>query len=116
MRRRFASLSRIRGFASGPPALAGGFVLPAGNVSDFIDDHVQILVPVVLGTIIVLLGIVMLMQRRSARSGDAKQKGKGQLEAVPTPAAARGGSAAAAPSPKQQPKPSRPTSMVTMPI
>jgi len=49
MRRRFASLSRIRGFASGPPALASGFVLPAGNLSDFIDDHVQILVPAVLG-------------------------------------------------------------------
>src|SRR2546421_7310045 len=98
MRHRFVARDRFRGYGTGPTALAGGFVLPAASFSDFVDNHVGILVPVVLVAIIVLLGSVMLAQRRAARQ-------KPQLESIPNPTQGEADSAKAPSAPDAEQKP-----------
>ena len=45
-----------------PLALAGTPATPSASLSDFVDDHLGLLVAAVLGAILILLGIVMVMQ------------------------------------------------------
>src|SRR4051794_29987619 len=88
MRRRFTFLQTGRGSFGGMTALAAVPFLPPASASDFVDDHVAIIVPAIVGAIVLLL-LVALLMRRSARK---REGAKPKLVSVP----AQGGEGAAA--------------------
>src|SRR3954454_3951763 len=88
MRRRFTFLQTGRGSFGGMTALATVPFLPPASASDFVDDHVAIIVPAIVGAIVLLL-LVALLMRRSARK---REGAKPKLVSVP----AQGGEGAAA--------------------